>query len=326
MELPRPISVLVQPLSAFDQPRTDLSIAVGIVLLVAAVHTGSLWVTAGIFADTVDGTVMVENEDRPSEYRCQVHHPDIETSLDIHTEPPPGCDKPKRVPLALGDYAERVIGNAALSAGFAVVLAWLLLGWLVHLVSTNVSDYRYRETLAATAWAFVPALLPALARPIIFNVTADTYAYPNTLDALAATVESLAVGFGSIPFTVVGLVALCWQGYVLFGICTGLYEVPVHRAAVIVSILLGGFFVGSLFPIPSAPEFTFLGTLLVLSGLFSARYARGLIVFNTKFELIGMRGTRDVEPADWYVKLHQIGGSALAAFGFLLYRGFSYVV
>lgn len=317
MKLPRPISVLVQPLSAFDQPRTDLLIAVGIVLLVAAVHTGSLFVTAGIFTDTVDGTVMVENEDRPSDYVCSDSWPFDRWGA---------CNEPKRVQLDLGDYAGKIIGNAALPAGFAIILAWLLLAWFVHLFSMVTGDYQYRETLAATAWAFVPLLLPAFARPIIFNMTADTYAYPNTLDALAVTVESFAIGFGSLPFTVVSLVALCWQGYILFGICTGLYEVPVRRAAAIVTILLGGVLAGSLFSIPSSPELTFASTLVVLAGLFSARYARGLIIFNTQFELIGMRGTKDVEPADWYVTLHQIGGSALAAFGFLLYSGYSYVV
>lgn len=324
MELPRPISVLFRPQSAFDQRRITLSTAFAIVLLVAAVHTGSLWVTAGIFADTVDGTVMIENEDRPSDIVCQRDFP--ETSLEIHTEPPPSCDEPKRVPRDLGAYAGEVINNAALPAGFAILLAWLLLAWLVHLISISVSDRRYRETLAATAWTFVPALLPALSRPIILDITADTYAYPNTLDALAVTVESLAIGFGSLPFTVVGLVALCWQGYILFGICTELRDVPVRPAAVIITITLGVFFVGAFIPMPADPELAFMGVFLVLSGLFAARYARGLIMFNANFELIGMRGTSDVEPADWYVRLHQIGGSAVAAFGFLLYRGFIYAV
>jgi len=143
-------------------------------------------------------------------------------------------------------------------------------------------------------------------------VLAPTLSYGGSPDWVRAEAAALALGSAQPALLAVSLVGLAWGLYVLagaFAVETRSWTGGTLAATPMAALGLFGVLGSPLQVQTSADGFlpaVFL--FLVLFGVPLLVVPRGWIQLQKTFELIGFRNTRDVEPADWYVALHRIGG------------------
>lgn len=326
------IDLLARPDRFFEGQTLSVKRAATVVFVVALLSAGSLVATGAVLEGAVPGTATVENPDHRSGYECE--KPSVYQEGDVWEDkewtPPRGCTLPPTKEVDLGAHARGVLTGEAFLAFVAVVLAWpLLAGALYVLTPGGAENGRLGPLLAHVAPGFVPLGVLAVARPLVVWVSASSLAFPNHPDPLGAYVRDVALGFEWLPLAAASLAATIWSGVILVHALRRARDVSVRHAGIAVGVVIGGaLLAGSVGPSGGArPGGLALAALVVMVVGFANVYApKALIMFDMRFELIGMRNTRDVEPADWYVALHRIGGVLLAGFGFLLLGGFRYVV
>lgn len=315
MALPRPLGRLLTPHRAFDGDRTPLPVALGLVLLVAVVSAVSFSMAATPIAAAVDGTVTVDNPNRPADFLCE---PQTDDNVDWNDDTPDACTEPEQLTRSLGSYARSAVNGLLAPTFLTVVVGWLLAtAWLYTLTGSG-DEGSVTTLLGDTAWAGVPFVVPAVARPLVLQRTADTYRYGGTIEGVETTAVAVASGADSTVLLAVSAVALLWSGLILVGVAHGRRGLSLRSAAGLVAVpvaVLG--LAASGRQTPGASQRTFVvGGIMLAFGLPYALFPVALIRLSKTFELIGFRG--DVEPEDWYVDLHRFGGLVAACLGFLL--------
>lgn len=99
-------------------------------------------------------------------------------------------------------------------AFFGVLLSWPLLAAVFHALSWPFENRegRYADTLALTAWGYLPSVLPAVAVSASAALTAGSVDYSGFPDVFAREIRRVLTGDGAL--LVVSALALVWQGYV----------------------------------------------------------------------------------------------------------------
>jgi hypothetical protein len=292
---------LVRPRAALAEDPPDATTGVVVVALAGLLVAGSL-VAAGLaVGDVVDGTTTVPNPDKPPEWQCDEPVGDIPT--------PDGCDAPATVERPLGPAAQQRVVSAGLGAPFALGLLWLGVAGAGYLLGAGES---FGATLGRAAWAFVPVGLLWPVRAAGMTMLADGREYGSSLSGVRESAAELALGNAEPALVAVSVVGFAWAGYVLVGgFAAGSGS---RRRGLLAATPLAGFgllaALGSPFHIASA-DGDAVPALILLLGLFGLPLLlvpRGYIEFHKRFELVGFRNTREVEPSDWYVALHRVGG------------------
>jgi hypothetical protein len=304
---------LFRPLRA-EHPANG-TVAVGVVLLVAVAVGWSVAATVPLFEASVSGSVTVDNPARPPDFIC---------GDDFFDQS--GCDQPQTIQKQLAPYTASVAANMAFPAGMAVVLGWPFLAAVLWSL-TGADDARrgtYRKLLHGSAWAFVPFLVPAAARPFLVERALKQPLYPSSLDAAAETVRSLVVGFRIEPLAGLSFVALVWSAYILTGVVKNLRDISTGRALAVSAgwaVAVGALSAfGNGVP-PMARDTLAMGLFLGFLGALWVAAPRPLIEFSKRWELIGFRNGDKVEPAEWYVTLHRAGGLLAVGFGYFVLGG-----
>ncbi|MFD1514597.1 hypothetical protein [Halomarina rubra] len=327
MALPAPLGHLLRPAETFADRRTAPALAVGLVVCVALLHAVSVGVVAGAFTD-VSGTVTVDNPEYPGDWQCD---PDGYDPFDQGT--PADCAQPERVDRSLGAHASRAVGGYALTAFVAVVVGWPLLAWLVHVVAVP-GRAGFGRTLFDSAWAVVPLSLVAVARLVAVPPRAADL-NPGTLDEAAASALELTFGPETTLLVGVAVLAATWSGYVAYGVAANRTDADATggrgvwtqgrsdgRGAVAGVVVTTALVVGTFVPmLPIAGGTAFVALFVVAAGLVIATFARGIILHNTRWDLVGMRGGETGEPTRWRVLLKQLSGIAFAVLGFFMMNG-----
>lgn len=314
MALPPPLARLFTPHRAFDGDSTPLRVALVVVSFVAIANALSFSLAAAPVAAAVDGTVSIDNPNRPSDFACDANTDDF---VEWNDETPESCTLPERVERPLGGYARSAVTGLALPASLAVGCGWLLsVAWLFAF-SGGDENGSLAVLIGDSAWATVPLLLPAVLRPLLLRTTAESYEYGGTIESVETTASVVASGASMEPLFAVSALAVLWSGGILAAILQRRRGVARTAAGAIAAVPVGAILLASSSQTPTAdPGLFAAGGVLVAFGLPYALFPVGLIELSARFELVGFRG--DVEPEDWYVDLHRFGGLLAACVGFLL--------
>jgi hypothetical protein len=177
-----PQTPLLRPKSYFQSRDLDAGrvlLAVGLVLVTAL---GLVYGVGYVLTSTVDGTVLVDNPDRPPEAFC-------DGSVD-----PPGydedaCNEPKQVERNIDPIIDRAIGEVAgfMFLGMALVLAGFTL--VVHVGSWLAGGSNgLAASFAVTVWGMTPIVVTAPLALVVLSMTLD----PVTLDAATDPASAFA--------------------------------------------------------------------------------------------------------------------------------------
>lgn len=334
MSLPRDVvAALTRPGAFFEDRTPSLKHATWVVLAVALLSAVGLVATGFVLGGAVSGTAIVENPEHVSGPVCE--RPSAYDEGGVWEErnwtEPYGCTVPPTMEIGLGGHAQGVLVGAALPAFLAVPFGWLLAAAAFYVLTPGGRENGgIGDVLAYAGWGFLPLGVLGVLRPVVVWLAAPFLAFPDRPAALGTYVMDMALGFAFAPLAALTVLVVAWQAYVLVHAVHAARDVSLERAAFRVAgamaLALAVVVVDPL-PGPSRPGgLAFLGFVALGLGLLWAYVPGPLIMLDTRFELFGMRNTRDVEPADWYVALHRGGGLLTAAFGFLLAGGFEYVV
>jgi hypothetical protein len=154
-------------------------LAVGIVLVSAL---GLAYGVGHVLTSTVDGTVMVDNPERPPEAFC-----------DGGTDPPgfdeDACEEPRQVERNIDPIIDRAIGEVAgfLVVGMVLVVAGFTL--VVHVGSWLAGGSNgLAASVAVTVWGMTPIVVTAPLALVVLSMSLD----PVTLDAASDPASAFA--------------------------------------------------------------------------------------------------------------------------------------
>lgn len=153
----RPRTPLLRPDRYFARRTPDPVRGLILAVVVTLGFLVTIWMLGAVFMDRIDGTVAVDNPDRPPEAFC-----DDETgsAFEEMNGSAYDCDAPAQVDrdidTILGDALSQFYGPVLV--GLPIVL--LLAAALLH-VGTALFDANggFAQTLTVTAWGFVPTLV-----------------------------------------------------------------------------------------------------------------------------------------------------------------------
>jgi hypothetical protein len=204
-----PETPLLRPDRYFTERDLDAGrvlLAVGIVLFSAL---GLAYGVGHVLTTNVDGTVLVDNPERPPEAFC-----------DGGVDPPgfdeDACEEPRQVERNIDPIIDQAIGEVAvyLVVGIIFVLAGFTL--VVHMGSWLAGGSNGLVASAAvTAWGMTPIIVTAPLALVVLSLTLD----PVTLDAAsdpASAFADLEAQIRSIEWlgTVSSIVSAGWSGVI----------------------------------------------------------------------------------------------------------------
>lgn len=316
----RYLTALLRPRSAFDGWMPGVGVAVGVVVLLCVLNGVSVAHAGDAVASEVTGSVAVDNPQRPPEWMCEEN-----TSMDA--EAFGDCDASETVQQPLRPTAQEALDGVVLKAALAPV-AWILLVASLFVVLSNRIAGADGSALGAfgdgvrvAAIAAVPGAIRYLARPVAVERSLADWTHPETLEAVGPAAVRALFPDGPLWLAAVA-VSTGWTALVVYGGVRAVNGSDRDMAAVVamaavlplcVSVALrnsgwtgvpGGF-----------------GLLCVAVGVVALLGARTYISVSKEFELVGFRGSRHVEPTEWYVGLHRLAGLCIVVLGFVLLDG-----
>lgn len=205
----RPLrDLLLDPATFFEErePAETFPYAMGVLLVFAITLVGAMFLIAEILAGAIDGPVIVDNPDRPSQQIC-------ESFEDVR---PDGCDEPEQI-----ERSPEALMRDAISGYVGVALFGIFVMWVLGTASFNLMARvlggapSLSGTAALAAWAALPEFLRLGAGVVAihFAVSDVTVTDPETemqvlIDALRSVEPHLAV---------VTLLTFLWQWYLVTG-------------------------------------------------------------------------------------------------------------
>ncbi|SFS01506.1 Yip1 domain-containing protein [Halomicrobium zhouii] len=153
----RPRTPLLRPDRYFAQRVPDPVRGLILAVVVTLGFLVTIWLLGAVFMDRIDGTVAVDNPDRPPEAFCDDGTGSTFEEMDASAF---DCDAPAQVDrdvdTILSDALSQFYGP--ILVGLPIVL--LLAAAMLH-VGTALfdADGGFGQTLTVTAWGFVPTLV-----------------------------------------------------------------------------------------------------------------------------------------------------------------------
>lgn len=317
------LRVLVRPAEIFDEWSPSVRVSLVVVTLVALVCAGGIGLSAGFAAEHVDGTIQIDNPERPPDWVCE-QRDSFEDDGTFHDGT---CDLPKQVSLHLGPFANSVVWGEAWVGFAAVLLSWPITAGFFHTFVHGGDAEGFSQTLAYTAWGYLPAALRYAALPFAFDSALANWTAPQARAPLESGLRALLAEPQIGWFSMLVLVTLAWQAYIFIEAVRAAWGVKRSHATTVVAVptlALGALAFGRVSLIPGE---TGTGALaLVAVGLVPIFAPYALVMFDIQTDLIGTRGGENVEPAIWRVRLTRLAGVGFAAAGVVFLGGAGYVL
>ncbi|SDR27232.1 Yip1 family protein [Natronobacterium texcoconense] len=202
--------LLVRPSAFFEEnrPAETLPIAIGLVVVLAIVLVVAVFLLGSMLAGAVEGTVTVDNPDRPPEPFCN--------GVGAAMETVDGCDEPETIERDAGELVQDAVtdyvGYALLSPFFMWVLGGIVLFGVSRLAN---GDPSLSGTFALAGWAALPELVRVLVglatlQYVLSDLTiTDHENAPAVLESALAPAEPILVG--------ATLLVTLWQWHLLTG-------------------------------------------------------------------------------------------------------------
>lgn len=176
---------------------------VGVVTVaVVAVFYGMGW----IIASNVEGTVVVDNPERPPDQICQ-------DETDVYDQS--GCDQPRTVERDVDSQIWAAWEGTAGQLLIAVPVTWLSVGILLHAGSWLMgSEDGLVPSFAVAAWGLVPMVVNSIVVLVILYITFDPITVtPATQDT---ALESIQVPFQMLEpiWTSLAIVTVVWSAII----------------------------------------------------------------------------------------------------------------
>lgn len=117
-------------------------------LLVVSLPVG-VWSVGWVLRERIDGTVMVDNPNRPSEHFCEGAPESMDT----------GCDTPAQIEQNIDAVLSEAIGQFIGPAVLGILIAIVLVGGLLHVGSWMLGgENGVAASFAVGLWGLVPSL------------------------------------------------------------------------------------------------------------------------------------------------------------------------
>lgn len=210
--------------------------ALAVVGLAIALAVG-VTVLGGILAGAVDGTVMVDNPDRPPEPTCEAFGND--------TPGVDGCDEPAEVERDAGSLVQEAANDLVGTVVLAPFLLWLAGGVTLYLGGLVAGgDTSASGSFAVAGWAAVPEFARLVAGLAILQFAlADV-----TITSLQSAPEAVRAAIAPVePFiALASLLTAVWQLHVLSAGLAVEADISRGAAAVVTGVPLALFVLASL--------------------------------------------------------------------------------
>lgn len=203
-----PRTPLLQPDSYFSERTVTAAEAA----VVAAVGVGGflviVYAIGAVFAAGIDGTVEVDNPERPPEAFCEDGGA-FETG-------PGGCDEPRTVERNIDEFLWEAVGSVAGQLLVGLVVVWLGVGLALHAGSGLAGgEGAVGRSLAVAAWGLLPGLFSGAAAVVVLAVTFDPVTVapgddPAVLREQVVTQVDAVRTFGRVS----GLLTTVWSALV----------------------------------------------------------------------------------------------------------------
>jgi hypothetical protein len=145
-----PLTPLFRPAKFFAAGTPSFTRVVFIVCSLSLVSLGTLFGAGWVATNTVDGTVVAQNTDRPTQMLCSQ-----DTVLDL-TELL-GCERPAQVEQNVDQLIWSLVAKVSPIAFLAVPVAWFVIGTVLHVLSWLAPVTRTMlDSYAIAAWGLVP--------------------------------------------------------------------------------------------------------------------------------------------------------------------------
>ncbi len=222
---------LLSPASFFDErpPAETLPVAAGIIVLFALCFGGSILLIGTMLAGSVDGTVTMDNPDRPPEQICNTHEGMMNS-----------CNEPETIERDMGTMAQEAVHDFLWVALIGPFVLWLVGGVVLFGAGRLANgDPSFAGSLALAGWAALPELfrLAVGLGGLWIALESVTITDPDR----AATVLESSLAPVQPVLVLASLVTLGWQWYLLTGGLTREAEISRVAAGVCVGVPLGLF-------------------------------------------------------------------------------------
>lgn len=199
---------LLRPGAFFEErpPASTLPVAAGLVVLASIATVGMLFLLGSMLAGTVDGTVTVDNPNRPPDFAC-----DGDSTVEMS-----GCDEPKTIERDAGALVQEAVREFVGVAFVAPLLLWLLgTGTLYVAARVLGGSPSLAGSGALAGWAALPELFRIGAVLLTFRLAlsditvTDPEQAPAVIRAAIETIDPVLL--------VISLVVAGWQWWLLTG-------------------------------------------------------------------------------------------------------------
>lgn len=227
-----PRTPLLHPDRYFADREPGVGRTLAVVALVTVGSMAGVYAIGWVFADRIDGTVTMDNPERPPEAFC-----------DASTFEDDGCDQPREVERNIDEILSDAVGGIAGQLLWAMPLVWLLVGLLVHAGSWLAGgEGSAGRSFAVTAWGLVPSLAALAVGVAVLAVTFDPVTV-TPADEPAVLQDRIMAQFGALRTAgaVLGLVTTAWGAVVWrFGLerWRGLSGAAATAVATVVALLV----------------------------------------------------------------------------------------
>jgi len=223
---------LLEPRTFFEEHGTTSTLpvaALAVVGLAIALAVG-VTIVAGMLAGAVQGTVMVDNPDRPPQGICDAFDNDSRVSE--------GCDEPAEIERDAGSLVREAANGLVGTVVFAPFLLWLAGGVTVYLGGLLVGgDTSLSGSFSVAGWAAVPEFARLLAGLAILRFALADVTISNLESAPAAVRAAIAP---VEPFVALAsLLTAAWQLSILSAGLAVEADISRGTAAVVTGIPLG---------------------------------------------------------------------------------------
>ena len=230
---------VVSPAEFFAErpPADSLQIAIGLVVLCTICLTVSFFLVGSMLAGTVDGTITIDNPDRPPGPFCD-HH-DTGSALSD------SCSEPETVDRDAGELFQEAVGEVIWVALIGPFVLWVGAGITLFVVGRVAGGTpSMKGALSLAGWAAIPEFVRLAAGLIGLHLALDGLSVDD-VDEIEHVVEPAIESVDPI-LMVVSLVVAGWQWYLLAGGLAEDADLSWPAAAVGVAVPLGLFTLGTL--------------------------------------------------------------------------------
>ncbi|WP_161972929.1 Yip1 family protein [Halostella pelagica] len=161
-----PRTPLLRPDRYFDGRQISLARGIAVVLLVTVGLTAGVYSLGFIVTENIDGTVTVDNPDRPPENFCDGTFESANSNAD--------CDEPATVDKDIDVFLWKAVGSVAGQMIVGVPVLWLFVGLLLYAGSWLFDgDGPRSNAWVVAAWGLVPSVVSFAAVLVVLSLTFD---------------------------------------------------------------------------------------------------------------------------------------------------------